>query len=129
MIRRVKRGKITRIRRIKVFFFRIGAIRSNSHVFGLAQENRIQSINFLYINRKMYKRKYQFLWLLRIHARAQFINKQYSYFIYNIRQHKCILNRKILAQLVLFNSITLYYFINIKLISHIQNYTLGNRIF
>ena len=119
MIRRVKRGKITRIRRTKVFFFRIGAIRSNSHVFGIVQENRIQSISFLYIDRQIYKRKYQFLWLQRIHARAQFINIQYSYFIYNIRQYKCILNRKILAQLVLFNLKTLYYLISIKLLAYI----------
>jgi large subunit ribosomal protein L20 len=104
-MRRVKRGPNVQIRRQKILSLRKGAIGSNSRLFRIAKQQVIKSINFSYCGRRERKRTFRSLWIIRL---SRGINQQklphdisYSSFIYRRRQKKCLLNRKVIAQIVL----------------------------
>jgi len=104
-MRRVKRGGNARIRRQKILSLRKGAVGSNSRLFRIAKQQVIKSINFSYRGRRERKRTFRSLWIIRL---SRGINQQklthnisYSSFIYKMRQKKCLLNRKVIAQIAL----------------------------
>jgi len=107
-MRRVKRGATARLRRQKILSLRKGAVGSNSRSFRIAKQQVIKSINFSYVGRKDRKYYFRSLWSIRInrallnYRRTDFkYDINYRSFIYSLRKKKCLLNRKILAQIAL----------------------------
>jgi len=103
---RVKRGSVARRRRKKVLLITSGAIGSNSYLFRIAQQHAIKAIRYSYRGRRERKRFYRSLWLVRLNARLQVYGWNYSSFSSYLRQKNCLLNRKILAQIILYDPIS-----------------------
>nr|YP_009139373.1 fusion protein of photosystem II protein K and ribosomal protein L20 [Lepidodinium chlorophorum]BAR72347.1 fusion protein of photosystem II protein K and ribosomal protein L20 [Lepidodinium chlorophorum] len=124
LMRRVKREINAQIRRQKILLLRKRAIESNSRSFRIAKQQLIKSINFSYCSQQNRKRYFRSLWIIRLNRalktctisdrniifKNRLIEKDtfffsdkcnYLTFIYSIRQRKCILNRKVMAQIVL----------------------------
>ena len=100
---RVKRGAVARQRRKKILSLTKGAIGSNSYLFRIAQQHAIKAICYSYRNRRERKRQYRSLWVTRLNTITRFYGQEYSYFFRYIRKKKCLLNRKVLAQLALYD--------------------------
>jgi large subunit ribosomal protein L20 len=107
-MRRVKRGASARFRRQKILSLRKRAIESNSYSFRIAKQQVIKSINFSYVGRKDRKHYFRSLWSIRInrallnYRRIDFkYDINYRSFIYSLRKKKCLLNRKVIAQIAL----------------------------
>jgi large subunit ribosomal protein L20 len=98
---RVKRGTVARVRRQKVLSLRKHAKGSNSYLFRMAQQHVIKSLSFSYRGRRERKRHFRSRWNLRLNASLRYYGWNYSSFIYYQRQKKCLLNRKVLAQICL----------------------------
>ena len=111
-MRRVKRRTNAHFRRQKILSLRKRVIESNSYSFRIAKQQIIKSANFLYIGRKDRKYYFRSLWSIRInrallnYRRIDFkYDINYKSFIYSLRKKKCLLNRKILIQIVLMDPI------------------------
>jgi large subunit ribosomal protein L20 len=111
-MRRVKRGPNARIRRQKILSLRKGAVGSNSRSFRLAKQHVLKALKFSYVGRKDRKHYFRSLWIIRInrallnYRRTNFkYDINYRSFIYILRKKKCLLNRKILAQIALMDPI------------------------
>jgi large subunit ribosomal protein L20 len=102
-MRIVKRGFVARRRRKKVFSLTKGAIGSNSRLFRIAQQHSIKSLLYIYRGRRERKRYFRLIWIVRLNARVRIYGINYSSFIRCLREKKCILNRKMLAQLFFFD--------------------------
>ena len=119
---RVKRGLVARRRRKKIFLIVKGVIGSNSHLFRIAQQHTIKAIRYSYRGRQERKRFYRSLWLVRLNARVQVHGWNYSSFLSYLHQKKYLLNRKTLAQMVVYDPISfqrlldLFYFSYMSLI-------------
>jgi large subunit ribosomal protein L20 len=100
---RVKRGAVARRRRKKKNLAAAGAIGSNSNLFRIAQQHVIKAMRYSYRGRKERKRLYRSLWLVRLNSRVRVYGWNYSSFCSYLRQKKCLLNRKILAQLSIYD--------------------------
>jgi large subunit ribosomal protein L20 len=109
-MRRVTRGLVAQRRRKKVLSLSIGVKGSNSRLYRVGQQKLMQSMSFSYADRKKRIPEHRCLWLIRINAGVRTINWSYSSFMYNLRQKKIRLSRKVLAQLILFDPIFFHLF-------------------
>lgn len=135
LMRRVKRETNAQIRRQKILLLRKGTMGSNSHSFRIAKQQLIKSINFSYCGRRNRKRYFRSLWIIRLNRALKmctisdrntifknrlmekdtpFFSGKYNYltFIHSIRQRKCILNRKVMAQIALLDPPFFYKLVN-----------------
>jgi len=96
---RVKRGAVARQRRKKILSLARGAIGSNSRLFRIANQHVIKALSYAYRGRRIRKRQYRSLWLVRLNARVRIHGWNYRSFFNHIRKKKCLLNRKILSQI------------------------------
>ena len=101
---RIKRGNIARQRRKKVLKLAKGFRGSHSKLFRTAKQQVLKSLKYSYIGRKNKKRDYRRLWISRINAATRSYNISYSQFIALIKRKNIGLNRKVLAQLVIFDT-------------------------
>ena len=102
---RVKRGAVARQRRKKILSLTKGAKGSNSYLFRIAQQHAIKSICYAYRSRRERKRQYRSLWVIRLNTITRSYGQEYSFFFNYMSKKKCLLNRKILAQLALYDPI------------------------
>ena len=100
---RVKRGAVAHYRRKKRFLTTKGAIGSSSYLFRIAQQHSIKTLRYAFRGRCERKRQYRSLWLVRLNAGVRTHGWNYNTFFYHLRQKKCSLNRKVLAQLVIYD--------------------------
>lgn len=100
-MRRVKRGAVARIRRKKVLYWSKGRIGSNSRLFRIAKQQIIKSNNASYRGRRRRKRFFRSLWIIRLQRAVRTFGIDYRSVVYRLRRHKCLLNRKVIAQLIL----------------------------
>ena len=109
-MRRVKRGMNTQIRRKKILSLRKRTFGTNSHLFRFAKQQVIALINFSYDRRRERKRYFRSLCVARLRRAIQcyltsrqttLSSANYSSFVYSLRQTKCLLTRKVVAQLAL----------------------------
>jgi large subunit ribosomal protein L20 len=105
---RVKRGAIARKRRKKILSVARGSIGSNSRLFRIAQQHVMKAARYSYCGRRNRKRSYRSLWTVRLNARVQIHGWNYSSFLSYLRQKKCLLNRKMLAQVCIYDPISFY---------------------
>nr|YP_011006614.1 50S ribosomal protein L20 [Halosiphon tomentosus]WAM63759.1 50S ribosomal protein L20 [Halosiphon tomentosus] len=98
---RVKRGNVARNRRNKILKIAKGFCGAHSSLFRIANQQVIKSLIYAYVGRKEKKRRFRQLWIIRINAAARKYSLRYSRFIYNLKQAKVLLNRKMLSQLAI----------------------------
>ena len=110
---RVKRGRVARKRRKKVFSLTKGAIGSNTYLFRIAQQHAMKSLCYAYRGRRERRRQGRSISLVRLNARVRIYGLNYSSFVNRLRQKKCLLNRKILVQLALYDPIVFQTLLNL----------------
>nr|YP_010903290.1 ribosomal protein L20 [Hypnea cornuta]WCH55743.1 ribosomal protein L20 [Hypnea cornuta] len=98
---RVKRGNIARKRRKRILSLAKGFKGSHSSLFRTAKQQVFKSLKYSYIGRKLKKRYYRSLWIMRINAAVRPLNMTYSVFIANIKKKQIGLNRKMLSQMAI----------------------------
>ena len=98
---RVKTGVTRRRRHKKVLKSTKGYRGANHRLFKRAHEAQLHAGQYAYIGRKLRKRDFRKLWIIRINAGLSQIADapSYSRFIRLLNQNKIALNRKMLAEL------------------------------
>jgi large subunit ribosomal protein L20 len=113
---RVKRGIITKRRRKKILKIASGYFGSRHRLFRIAKESVQRALYYSYRDRKVRKRFFRRLWILRINAFTREHGLKYSLFICKLHKMNCILNRKVLASLSIFQPETMKQIIKNSLI-------------
>jgi large subunit ribosomal protein L20 len=103
---RTKRGRVARKYRKKVLALAKGAIGSNFRLFRIAKQHTIKAIVYAYRGSRERKRQNRSCWLIRLNAEVRLYNWKYSSFFYYLRKKKCLLNRKVLAQLAIYDPVS-----------------------
>jgi large subunit ribosomal protein L20 len=96
---RVKRGTKRRESRKKTLALAKGFFLTKSKLHRSAQEAVEKSLKYGYVGRKLKKRDFRSLWIVRIGAAARLAEMSYSRFMDGIKKAGITLNRKILADL------------------------------
>ena len=98
---RVKRGTHRRASRKKVLDLASGYFLTKSKLYRAAQEAVERGLKFAYVGRKLKKREYRSLWIVRINASCRAAGVSYSQFIRGLKAAGFDLNRKVLADIAL----------------------------
>jgi large subunit ribosomal protein L20 len=99
---RVKGGKVSRRRRKKVLKRASGYYSSGSRLFSYAKERNDRGLAYAYRDRKQKKREFRKLWIARISAATKMNGVSYSKFIGAMIKAGIELDRKVLADMALF---------------------------
>jgi large subunit ribosomal protein L20 len=95
---RVKRGHKRRERRKKILSLAKGFFLTKGKLYRSAQESIMRAGNFAYTGRKLKKRDFRRLWIIRINAAARLHDMSYSQFIAGLKRAGVDLDRKSLAE-------------------------------
>ncbi len=98
---RVKRGNIARKRRKKILKLTQGFRGSPSVLFRPANQQKIKALKYSYRDRNQRKREFRNIWITRINATVRLYGLNYSEFLHALKKSNMVLNRKILAQLII----------------------------
>ena len=96
---RVKRGNKRRERRKKILSLAKGFFLTKGKLYRSAQESIMRAGNFAYTGRKLKKRDFRRLWIIRINAAARLHDMSYSQFIAGLKRAGVDLDRKSLAEI------------------------------
>jgi large subunit ribosomal protein L20 len=96
---RVKRGFKARHRRNKVLKLAKGFRGGRSKLFRTAADSVDKALMYAYRDRRVRKRDFRKLWVVRINAGARMNDLSYSQFIHGLKLAGCELDRKVLADL------------------------------
>ncbi|HBG92324.1 MAG: 50S ribosomal protein L20 [Nitrospirae bacterium RIFOXYB2_FULL_43_5] len=96
---RAKGGFKTRQRRKKVLEQAKGYYSAKSRLFRIATEAVDKALQYAYRDRKVKKREFRSLWIIRINAAVRAAGLTYSQFITGAKKAKIALNRKALADM------------------------------
>lgn len=100
---RVKRGVTARRRHKKIMAQAKGYYGARSRTYRIAKQAVIKAGQYAYIGRKQRKRQFRALWIVRINAAARMAGLKYSTFMNGLKKANINLDRKILAELAVFN--------------------------
>ena len=111
---RVTRGFVAKKRRKRVLKLAKGFRGSNSVLFRTAQQRTLRALSLAYRDRRLYKRDIRGLWIRRINCFLRDTENSdvqknsakigsYSSFIHQLKKSNILLNRKVLAQLAIFD--------------------------
>lgn len=103
---RVKGGVVTRRRHKKILKMTKGQYGSRGRLFRRSNEAMLKSLSYAYRDRRTRRRDLRRLWITRINAAARQNGMNYSRFIYAIKQANIDLDRKILAQIAVYDAET-----------------------
>ena len=98
---RVKRGNVARNRRKKILKIAKGYRGSLSKLFRPANQVVLHALRNAYEHRRLKKRDFRSLWILRINGALNEYGIKYSQFIHLLKENEITLNRKVLAILAL----------------------------
>ncbi len=98
---RIKRGKISRRKHNKLLKSVKGYRGTKSRLTKVAKEASLHAGAYAYHGRKLKKRDFRRLWILRISEACKKEGISYSKFINALKKKKIELDRKILADLIL----------------------------
>jgi len=98
---RVKRAMITRKRRKKILKLAKGYWGSKSKHFKMANQAVMKSLRYAYVGRKLKKRDYRRLWIMRINAACKANGMNYSRFMHGLKLSGINLNRKMLSEMAI----------------------------
>ena len=96
---RVKRGLAAHRRHKKYLAMAKGFRGGRSRLYRTAREAVERSLQYAFVGRKLRKREFRKLWILRINAGAREHGLSYSRFMHGLQQAKVELNRKVLADM------------------------------
>src|SRR5215213_3531276 len=96
---RAKRGNKRLERRKKILKLAKGYRGTKSKLYRSAKESVERALNFAYTGRKLKKRDFRSLWIVRIGAAARLNGLNYSQFMHGLKVAGIDLDRKILADL------------------------------
>src|SRR5439155_24226358 len=96
---RVKRGTKRRAKRKKILERASGYYLTKSKLYRAAKESVERGLKFAYVGRRLKKREFRSLWIVRIGAAAKLNGMSYSQFIHGLKKSGVELDRKILSDL------------------------------
>ncbi len=96
---RIKRAVNAHKKRRKVLKLAKGYWGSKSKQYRTASEQVRRSLRYAYTGRKLRKRDFRRLWIIRINAAARLSGMSYSTFINGLKKQNIEVNRKMLADL------------------------------
>ncbi len=99
---RVKRGMATKKRHKRLLKHTKGYYGQRKNVFCRAKETLMRAWAYAFHGRKMKKRNMRTLFIVRINAAVREFGYSYSTFIANLKKSNIVLNRKMLAQIAVF---------------------------
>lgn len=100
---RVKRGNISRKRHKKILKLSKGFRGSASLLFRTANQHVMKALRYSYRNRCQKKRDFRHLWISRINAAVRLNGLNYNEFMHYLKKKSIKLNRKVTAQLSIFD--------------------------
>jgi large subunit ribosomal protein L20 len=98
---RIKRGVITKRRHKRLLKRTKGFWGQRANVFKRAKETLRRAMRFAYIGRKLKKRDFRSLFIMRINAACRENNVSYSVFMHGLKTLNIELNRKMLSQIAI----------------------------
>jgi large subunit ribosomal protein L20 len=96
---RAKRGNKRLEKRKKILALAKGYYGRKSKTYRSAKEAVERSLNFAYTGRKLKKRDFRRLWIVRINAACRLNEIKYSQFVHGLKVAGIELDRKVLADL------------------------------
>ncbi len=96
---RVKRGVTARRRHKKLLSRAKGYYNARRRVYRVAKQAVTKALQYAYIGRKLKKREYRSLWIVRINAAARMCGMSYSRLINGLTKAGIKIDRKVLADL------------------------------
>ena len=96
---RVKRAVNSRKNHKKVLKLAKGYYGGKSRLFKTANESVIRALRNSYVGRRLKKRDFRRLWIVRINAAARMNGMSYSRFIAGLKKNGININRKMLADI------------------------------
>ena len=96
---RIKRAVNAVKKRRKVFKLSKGYFGAKSKQYRSATQQVMKSLSYAYVGRKLKKRTYRRLWIIRINAGAKICGTSYSRLINGLKLAGVNINRKVLADL------------------------------
>ena len=96
---RAKGGFKTRRRRKKILERAKGFYGAKSRLYRVATEAVDKAMQYAYRDRKVKKREFRSLWIIRINAALHAVGLNYSQFMLKLKQADIVLNRKTLADM------------------------------
>ena len=101
---RVKRGTVRRAKRKKLLARAKGFYQTKSKLYRAAKESVDTAEKYAYVGRKIKKRDYRRLWVVRINAAARENGLTYSQLMRGLKAAGVTLDRKMLADLAATNT-------------------------
>ena len=98
---RVKRGTKRHNRRKKLLWLASGYYLNKSKLYKFAKESVEKALGYAYRDRRVKKRDFRRLWIVRIGAAARTNGLNYNQFIFGLKQAGVSMDRKILADLAI----------------------------
>src|SRR5687767_15839723 len=96
---RAKRGNKRLEKRKKILSLAKGYRGTKSKLYRSAKESVERALNFAYTGRKLKKRDFRKLWIVRINAACRLNGMKYSQFMHGLKVAGVELDRKVLADL------------------------------
>ncbi len=103
---RVKRGVTAKARHKKVLKLAKGYYGARRSVYRVAKQAVIKAAQYAYRDRRNRKREFRRLWIVRINAAARVNGLSYSRFMCGLKNAAIEIDRKILADLAVFDKTT-----------------------
>jgi len=91
----------SRARRKKILNQAKGFYGKRKNVYTVAKNVLEKGLGYMYVGRKLKKREYRSLWIVRINAAVRPEGLSYSQFIHKLAEKNITLNRKVLADLAM----------------------------
>ena len=98
---RTKTGTTRRARHKKILKLAKGYRLSRSRHYKTAKETVLKAGEYAFAGRKLKKRQFRRLWIMRLNAALKNFNLSYSHFIKALKKADIQLNRKMLSQLAI----------------------------
>ena len=96
---RVKRGVTARARHKKVLAKAKGYYGARSRVYRVAKQAVIKAAQYAYRDRRLRKREFRALWIIRVNAAARLHGLSYSQFMGGLKKAMIEIDRKVLADI------------------------------
>ena len=100
---RVKKSVASRARRKKFLGMAKGFRSGRRRLYRSAREAVERALTFAYRDRKVRKREFRALWIVRINAALRPLGMSYSKFIGGLKKAEINLDRKVLADMAVFD--------------------------
>jgi large subunit ribosomal protein L20 len=108
---RVKRGVTARARHKKVLALAKGYRGRRKNVYRIAKQAVMKAGQYAYRDRRQRKRQFRALWIIRINAAARECGLSYSKFMNGLKRAAIEVDRKVLADLAVFDKAAFGHFV------------------